>query len=54
MTLNDWLVAGLLAGAFLLAGTMDAEDALREQDRYCEMVKQGAWPDYDRSIKCHP
>lgn len=29
-----------------VVGNMDYEDALMEEDHYCEMVKTGAWPPY--------
>ena len=35
-----------LLGLFGLAGAMDYEDQQAEQERYCEMVKAGYWPDY--------
>lgn len=41
-------VAALLAllGLFGLAGAMDYEDQQAEQENYCEMVREGLWPDY--------
>ena len=41
-------VAALLAllGLFGLAGAMDYEDQQAEQEHYCEMVREGLWPDY--------
>ena len=35
-----------LLGLFGLAGAMDYEDQQAEQERYCEMVKAGFWPDF--------
>lgn len=35
-----------LLGLFGLAGAMDYEDQQAEQERYCEMVREGLWPDY--------
>lgn len=48
------LLAGAAFAAFGLVGTMDYEDELAGQDRYCEMVKmyrdsngEKGWPDYN-------
>lgn len=30
-----------------MVGTWDYEDALRQQERYCEMVSLGVWGDYN-------
>lgn len=37
----------LLLLAFGMAGTWDYEDALRQQEKYCEMVSLGVWGDYN-------
>jgi len=29
-------------------GNMDFEDAVLQQNHYCNMVAEGYWPDYDR------
>lgn len=41
-------VAVLLAllALFGLVGAMDYEDQQAEQENYCEMVREGLWPDY--------
>ena len=46
-------VAALLAllGLFGLAGAMDYEDQQAEQERYCEMVKEGFWPDFNGTYR---
>ena len=31
---------------FGTVGTMDYEDELAERELYCDMVKEGKWPDY--------
>ena len=31
---------------FLAVSTMDYEDELAERELYCDMVKEGKWPDY--------
>ena len=28
------------------------QDELDEQENYCDMVKQGAWPAYDDNVRC--
>jgi hypothetical protein len=50
------LLAGAAFVAFGLVGSMDYEDALAEQEHYCEMVKQNldtngeqGWPDYNEN-----
>lgn len=45
-----------LLGLFGLAGAMDYEDQQAEQERYCEMVKAGYWPDYQGTYRreCRP
>ena len=40
-----------LLGLFGLAGAMDYEDQQAEQERYCEMVKAGHWPDYQGTYR---
>lgn len=40
------IIIMLLLGAYVWAGNEDANEAQRQQDRYCNMVSQGAWPDY--------
>ena len=46
-------VAALLALVLLLglAGAMDYEDQQAEQERYCEMVKAGFWPDFNGTYR---
>lgn len=34
-----------------LAGAMDYEDQQAEQERYCEMVKAGYWPDFNGTYR---
>lgn len=44
-----WKAVALLAGLLLvfgLAGNWDYEDAVRQDQEYCDMVKHGLWPDY--------
>jgi len=40
-----------LLGLFGLAGQMDYEDQQAEQERYCEMVKAGYWPDFNGTYR---
>lgn len=39
-----------------IVGNMDYKDEVRQQIAYCENVKAGVWPDYDRPYKteCTP
>ncbi len=52
-------MAAILAALVLLlglAGHMDYEDQQAEQERYCEMVKAGFWPDFNGTYRdeCRP
>lgn len=40
-----------LLGLFGLVGAMDYEDQQAEQERYCEMVKAGFWPDFNGTYR---
>jgi predicted outer membrane lipoprotein len=46
------LIIALLICAFGIIGSMDYEDEQSQQDIYCDMVSEGSWPDYDKSIEC--
>jgi len=35
-----------------IAGTIDYEEQLREEQHYCEMVKAGNWPAYKPEVDC--
>ena len=41
------LIAVIIASMFLV-GTSEYEDALADQQIYCENVSSGAWPDYEK------
>ena len=45
-------VALLLIVAFGIVGQMDYEDAVKEEQRYCDMVRDGHWPHYNKDIDC--
>ena len=42
---------GAIIGLLFWLGTMDYEDAMAEEDHYCDMVNEGAWPNY-REVDC--
>lgn len=46
-------VIGLLfvIAAFIVVGMMDKQDAELEQQRYCNNVRDGVWPDYHGTFK---
>ena len=44
-------IAAALVLLFGLAGRMDYEDQQAEQERYCEMVKAGFWPDFQGTYR---
>ena len=46
--------AGVILALLVLLGVvgrMDADDAQREAENYCEMVKAGFWPDYQGTYR---
>lgn len=43
------IAAIVIIAAILIASSMDAEDAAKEQSVYCEMVRDGHWPDYNNN-----
>ncbi len=52
--MSRYRMAAILAALVLLfglAGHMDYEDQQAEQERYCEMVKAGFWPDYQGTYR---
>ena len=48
-TIGVWL---LLLAAFLIVNQMDYEDAILEEQHYCDMVREGHWPAYKPEIDC--
>lgn len=48
--MNARQVAGLLliAACVIFVGICDKQDAEAESQRYCDNVRKGAWPDYER------
>jgi len=38
--------------AFGIVGQMDYEDAIKEEQHYCDMVRDGHWPHYNKDIDC--
>lgn len=48
-TISVWLA---LLGAFAFVNQMDYEDAIAEEQHYCDMVREGHWPHYNRDIDC--
>ena len=35
--------------AYSLVSNMDFEDALNQERHYCQMVREGVWPDYQEN-----
>ena len=50
--MKNILALAAIVAAFGFAGSMDLEDAQGQQDRYCEFVADGTWPDYNPEINC--
>ncbi len=48
-TIGVWL---LLLAAFAIVNQMDYEDAIAEEQHYCDMVREGHWPAYKPEIDC--
>ena len=48
-TIGMWL---FLLAAFLIVNQMDYEDAIKEEQHYCDMVREGHWPAYKPEIDC--
>lgn len=44
--MRNFLVGLALGAAMVLVGSMDFQDALIDQQYYCDMVRSGAWSDY--------
>lgn len=45
---------GFLVSILLLLGHCGYEDALAEQEHYCDMVRSKAWGNYKPEIRCQP
>lgn len=43
--------AAILITAFILASMTDFEEELAQQERYCENVRNGVWPDYRKNYE---
>lgn len=37
---------------FGLVGSLDYDEAIRQEAHYCEMVRTNVWPAYDPDVKC--
>lgn len=46
------LVALCIVVLAFVMGSMAYQDEVNQEKHYCEMVKSGAWPAFDKSIKC--
>lgn len=46
----------LVIAILLIVSTMDYQDEVMEQKHYCEMVREGYWPDYKENYNevCKP
>lgn len=45
------LLIVLIVVIFMLISTEDYEESINNRIRYCEMVRQGNWPDYSESYE---
>ncbi len=48
-TVSIWLA---LLGAFAFVNQMDYDDAIKAEQHYCDMVREGHWPHYNKDIDC--
>lgn len=37
---------------FMFVNEMDYQDAIKEEQHYCDMVREGHWPAYKPEIDC--
>lgn len=37
---------------FMFVNEMDYQDAIKEEQHYCDMVREGHWPEYKPEIDC--
>lgn len=42
----------LMILAFGIVGQMDYEDAIEQDKHYCDMVREGHWPNFKPEIDC--
>jgi hypothetical protein len=45
-------VGVLLLVAMGIVGQMDYEDAIAQDEHYCDMVREGSWPNFKPEIDC--
>jgi hypothetical protein len=38
--------------AYVILGELDYQDAIEQEQHYCEMVGSGAWPNFKPEINC--
>ncbi len=46
------LAALVFFALFGLVGSLDYDEAIRQEAHYCEMVRTNVWPAYDPDVKC--
>lgn len=42
----------LIFGAYGLMGTLEYEEEKRQEEHYCQMVRDGLWPAYKTEVSC--
>ena len=42
----------LIFGAYGLMGTLEYEEEKRQEEHYCQMVRDGLWPAYKPEVQC--
>jgi hypothetical protein len=45
------LLISLAIFLFMVAGSLDYEDAQNSRSTYCGMVRDGSWPDYKKTFQ---
>jgi hypothetical protein len=50
------LILLAIAAALCIAGSGDYQEAVAQQDLYCQQVRNGQWPDFNGNYRevCHP
>ena len=41
----------LLVGLLAIAGKLEQQSTVKDQSQYCQMVKEGNWPDYKATFE---
>ena len=48
---TTYVIVGIIFGMLAIVGQLEYRDSVEADQRYCYMVEQGHWPDYDSRYK---